>query len=54
LRAGRVGYRNPVDIEQPPAQLEDRHGLWRELLSSVVLIGSVVLLLLVASAFGRI
>jgi hypothetical protein len=54
LEAGRVGYRNPVDIDQPPAQPEDRHGLWRELLSSLVLIGSVVFLLLVVAAFGRI
>jgi hypothetical protein len=43
-----------VDIEQPPPQAEDRHGLWRELISSLVLIGCVVFLLLVASAFGRI
>jgi hypothetical protein len=43
-----------MDIDQPPAPPEDRHSLWRELLSSVVLIGSVVFLLLVVAAFGRI
>jgi hypothetical protein len=43
-----------MDIDQPPALAEERHGLWRELLSSVVSIGCVLFLLFVASAFGRI
>jgi hypothetical protein len=43
-----------MDIDQPPAPPEDRRGLWRELLSSVALIGCVLFLLFVASAFGRI
>jgi len=43
-----------MDIDRSPAPPEERHGLWRELLSSVVLFGSVVFLLLVAAAFGRI
>jgi len=43
-----------MDIDQPPAPPEERHGLRRELISSVVLIGCVLFLLFVSSAFGRI
>jgi hypothetical protein len=43
-----------MDMDRTLVPPKDRHGLWRELLSSVVLIGSVVLLLFVAAAFGRI
>lgn len=43
-----------MDIDQASPPDQDRHGLWREALSSVVLIGCVLFLLLLTSALSRI
>jgi hypothetical protein len=43
-----------MDTDQAPLPDQDRHGLWREALSSLVLIGCVLFLLLITSALGRI
>jgi hypothetical protein len=54
MGTGPDGYRYLMDIDQGPPPDQHRHDLWREALSSVVLIGCVLFLLLITSALGRI
>lgn len=42
-----MGIEDLMEIDQAPPPQHDRHGLWREALSSVALIGCVLFLLLV-------
>lgn len=54
MERARMGIGTVMDIDQAPPPDQDHHGLWREALSSVVLIGCVLFLLFITSALGRI